>query len=139
MPGGLTPKPSPETARYWTAAAEGRLELPYCEACARFSFPPTGDCERCGEPDREWRALSGDARLVSYVINYRPLPPAEPVPQVIALVELAEGVRMLSNVLIDDPVPARLPLDAALRVCFEVRGEGDKALSVPVFRIVEEQ
>jgi uncharacterized OB-fold protein len=82
----------------------------------------------------EWHAVSGRGRLLSYIINYRPLPPAAPDrPQIIALVELDEGPRLLTNIVGVPPDPERLPLDAPLRVDFE--GRGDQA--IPVFRLVE--
>jgi uncharacterized protein len=68
---------------------------------------------------------------VSYVINHRPAPGFEDAaPYVIAIVELEEGPRLLTNVVGIQADPANLPLDMALQVDFEPRG----ALAVPVFR-----
>jgi hypothetical protein len=79
-----------------------------------------------------WQVVSGAGRLISYVINYRPLPPADPAePQVIALVELDEGPRMLTNIVGVPPGPEHLPLDGRVQVEFQPRG--DQAL--PVFRM----
>jgi uncharacterized OB-fold protein len=81
-----------------------------------------------------WRVVSGAGRLISYVINYRPLPPADPAePQVIALVELDEGPRMLTNIVGVPPEPGHLPLDGRVEVEFQPRG--DQVL--PVFRMSE--
>jgi uncharacterized OB-fold protein len=80
----------------------------------------------------EWHEVSGSGRLVSYIINYRPFPPADPqTPQVIALVELDEGVRMLTNIVGGRPEPEALPLDAPVTVSFEPRGDW----KLPVFRL----
>jgi hypothetical protein len=58
------------------------------------------------------------------VINYRPVPPADPgQPQVIALVELDEGPRMMTNIVGASPEPGNLPLDSRVRVTFEPRGD----------------
>ena len=86
MPGGMTPKASPETRPYWDAAAEGRLSIQQCNACGRYYFYPRSFCRYCTSRDVVWRDVSGRARLVSYVINYRPLPPAQKTPQVPVIV-----------------------------------------------------
>jgi uncharacterized OB-fold protein len=62
--------------------------------------------------------VSGRARLISYVINRRPLPGFEGVSPVIALVQLDEGPRLMTNIVGVDPSPANLPLDLRLRVLF---------------------
>jgi uncharacterized OB-fold protein len=66
----------------------------------------------------------GTATLYSYVISHRPGPGfADEIPYVIAVVELPEGVRMMTNLVHVDPDPEKLPLDLPLRVVFEQRGE----------------
>ena len=132
MAGGLAPTPTPETAPFWAAAAAGRLSIQRCRTCGRHYFYPRSFCPACQSADVEWTDVSGRGRLVSYVINHRPLPPADlDVPQVIALVELEEGVRMLTNIVDSPAEPAALPLDAPVSVAFEARGD----LKVPVFRL----
>ncbi|MFD2354878.1 Zn-ribbon domain-containing OB-fold protein [Nonomuraea ferruginea] len=78
--------------------------------------------------------VSGRARLVSYVINRRPMPGFESVSPVIALVELGEGPRLMTNVVGVEPAPENLPLDLRLRVTFEERG----GTVLPVFQPEEE-
>ncbi len=132
MAGGATPTPTPETAPYWEAATAGRLSVQRCRTCGRHYFYPRSFCPLCQSADVEWADVSGRGRLVSYVINYRPMPPADrDVPQVIALVELEEGVRMLTNIVGSPADPDALPLDAPVSVAFEPRGD----LQVPVFRL----
>lgn len=127
------PTPTPETARYWQAANEGRIELPVCDACDKYVFPPRPHCP-CGGPATDWQPLSGTGRLLSYVISHRPAPGwADEVPYVIALVQLDEGVRLMSNLVGVEPDPAALRLDMPLAVEFEPRGEQ----MVPVFRPTE--
>jgi hypothetical protein len=134
MPGGPPPTPSPETEPFWAAARERRLAIQRCNNCGRYYFYPRSFCRYCSSWDVAWHDVSGLGTLVSYVINYRPLPPADPAPQVIALVELDEGPRMLTNIVTDDPSPEKLPLGATVTVEFESRGTDAK---VPVFRLVD--
>jgi hypothetical protein len=132
LAGGATPTPTPETAPYWEAATAGRLSIQRCRTCGRHYFYPRSFCPLCQSADVEWADASGRGRLISYVINYRPMPPADrDVPQVIALVELEEGVRMLTNIVGSPADPGALPLDAPVSVAFEPRGD----LKVPVFRL----
>lgn len=72
---------------------------------------------------------------MSYVINYRPTPPFDPeTPIVVALVELEEGPRLMSNVIGVDPAPENLPLDLQLEVTFVERGD----LKLPMFTPLQE-
>jgi uncharacterized OB-fold protein len=132
MAGGTVPVPTPETEPFWAGTLAGELRIQHCNNCGKFYFYPRPFCRYCQSRDVEWRAVSGAGRLVSYVINYRPLPPADPAePQVIALIELDEGPRMLSNIVGVTPEPENLPLDARVRVQFEPRGEQ----ALPVFSL----
>jgi uncharacterized OB-fold protein len=73
--------------------------------------------------------------MYSYVINHRPVPGFEDdVPYAIAVVELEEGPRLMTNIVGIANTPENLVLDMPLRVRFEARGEQQ----VPVFAPVEE-
>ena len=66
---------------------------------------------------------TGNARLLSYVINYRPHP-AFDGPYAIAVVELEEGVKMMANILNVAQTPEALILDMPLKVAFRpIRGD----------------
>ena len=106
MAGGTVPVPTPETEPFWAGTLAGELRIQHCKGCGKYYFYPRPFCRYCQSRDVEWRTVSGAGRLVSYVINYRPLPPADPAePQVIALIELDEGPRMLSNIVGVAPEP----------------------------------
>ena len=124
MTDGPIPRPTPETAPYWEGTAAGELRLQRCGHCERFSFPPRPFCPRCLSSDVSWRSVSGDATLASYIINYRPGPAfSAQDPLVIALVDLDEGVRMMSNIVGVPAVPESFRLGMRLRVRFEPRGD----------------
>jgi len=65
------PQPTPDTARYWSAAAEGSLEIQRCNACGRHYFYPRPFCRYCFSSDVGWVEVSGRARLASYAITPR--------------------------------------------------------------------
>ncbi|SDE90810.1 hypothetical protein SAMN05660485_02076 [Blastococcus fimeti] len=129
---GPTPVPTPETAPYWEGAAAGELRIQQCTSCTEYYFYPRPFCPRCGSDAVEWRVTSGRATLISYVINHRTFPPSD-APLVIALVQLAEGPHMMTNVVGVEPLPENLPLDLPLRVTFEQRGE----YAIPMFTPAE--
>ena len=133
---GMTPTPTPETAPFWEAAKYDRLLIQRCRSCVLHYFYPRPFCPRCASADVEWDVVSGRGRLVSYVIDYRPMPPTDgAVPLIIALVELDEGVRLLTNIVDAAPDPDALPLDAPVSVAFQPRGD----VKLPVFRLVGAQ
>ncbi len=130
------PQPLPTTQPYWDAAKRGELQFQRCGACRHAFLYPRLRCPSCGAADVRWERASGRATLYSYVINYLAAPGfKDEVPHVIAIVQLEEGPRMLSNVIGVEPIPENLPLDAPLQVEFEVRGE----FFIPLFRLIGEQ
>jgi len=128
MPERDRPVPTPETRPYWDGAAAGELRIQRCLDCRLPYFYPRPRCPNCGGANVEWFVASGAATLHSYVISERPAPGYDP-PFVIAIVELAEGPRMLTNIVDVAATPEALVLDMALTVKFEQRGN----VSVPVF------
>lgn len=123
------PVPTPETQPFWDATASGELRLQRCRPCDSHYFPPRPFCPTCLSDDVVWEPVSGRARLHSYVINHRPAP-GWTEPYAIAVVELEEGPRMMSNIVEVDQTPEALVLDMDLEVTFEARGE----MMLPVFR-----
>ena len=73
---------------------------------------------------------SGRARLYSYVIHHRPVPGFTP-PYAIAVVELEEGPRMMTNIIDCEQIPEALVLDMPLEVAFEPL---DEEITLPLFR-----
>ena len=108
----------------------GELRLQRCEACAHTYFPPRPFCPACASRNVKVFAASGKATLYSYLIHHRPVPGFTP-PYAIAVVELAEGPRMMTNIIDCPQTPEALQLDMPLEVAFE---KLDEQISLPVFR-----
>lgn len=135
MSDGPEPIPTPETLPYWEGALAGELRIQQCNACSEYYFYPRPYCPKCNSDDVEWRTVSGRATLRSYVINERPLPVFNSdAAQVIALVDLDEGPRMMTNIVGTDATRESLPLGLKLKVGFEPRG----AWALPVFSPAKE-
>ncbi|GGC47260.1 Zn-ribbon domain-containing OB-fold protein [Chelatococcus reniformis] len=130
QPTRARPVPTPETQHFWDGTRRGELRLQRCTACARSYFPPRPFCPACGSRKVEVYAASGKATLYSYVIHHRPAPGFTP-PYAIAVVELAEGPRMMSNIVDCPQTPEALELDMPLDVVFEAL---DETITLPLFR-----
>jgi len=114
------PSPTPETQMFWDSCRNRAMELPQCQACRKFHFYPRSMCPYCWSRDLKWVQTSGLATLYSYVISHRALAGFESVtPYVIAVVELEEGVRMMTNLVGVKPDPCDISIDMALRVSYQ--------------------
>lgn len=118
MSGRFVPKSTPETQDFWDGAKTGALRLQRCGACAEHYFPPRPFCPACGSRDVTSFTASGRGKLYSYIINHVGAP-GRPPPFAVAIVELEEGPRLMSNILGCAQTPEALELDMPLEVTFE--------------------
>jgi uncharacterized OB-fold protein len=125
------PKPTPETQHFWDGCRAGELRLQRCKACAQSYFPPRPLCPKCGNREVEVYRASGRATLYSYVINHRPRPDMGTEPHSIAVVTLAEGPRMMTNIVGCPQTPEALQLDMPLEVTFAAQND---EISLPLFQ-----
>jgi uncharacterized protein len=128
------PTPAPvvnaETQRFWDATAEGRLELPRCDDCHQVVWYPRRSCPWCHSTSLTWVELTGHGEVYSYTVTRRGQGRwADAAPYVLAYVELAEGPRILTNVVGCDPDEVRIGLP--VEVAFADTGEGN---ALPRFR-----
>jgi uncharacterized OB-fold protein len=130
----MSPVATPETQVFWDKARAHELWLPLCVDTGRHFFPPRMFSPFTGGAV-EWRPASGRAKLASYVIVHRAAPGFETeVPYIVALAELAEGPRMLTNLPGAPCDPSRLKIGAPLTVAFEQRGD----MTLPQFCLASE-
>ncbi|WP_371603311.1 OB-fold domain-containing protein [Streptomyces sp. NBC_01220] len=123
-----------DNAGFWEGVASHRLLIQRCTACDALRFPWLPGCNACGSPDWDTVEASGEGIVFSHVVMHHPSFPAfseddEGGPYAVGLIELAEGVRMVSNVI-------GVPCDK-VRVGMPVRLEflrTDPDLVLPVFR-----
>ncbi|MER7725050.1 OB-fold domain-containing protein [Streptomyces sp. NPDC096323] len=123
-----------DNAAFWEGVAAHRLLIQRCTACDTPRFPWLPGCNACGSPEWDTVEASGEGTVFSHVVMHHPSFPAfsdsgEGGPYAVALIELAEGVRMVSNVV-------GVPCDK-VRVGMLVRLEflrTDPDLVLPVFR-----
>jgi uncharacterized protein len=124
------PQITPETRHFWEGTRAGELRLQKCAACQHIYFPPRPFCPRCASREVAVVNASGRATLYSYVIHHRPVPGFVP-PYSIAVVQLEEGPRMMTNIVDIVQTPEALRLDMPLQVVFERMND---EISLPLFR-----
>lgn len=97
----IVPKPDALTQPYWDGVRQRELRIQKCLACGQVWHPPLHRCPHCHSADVEWVAASGRATLYSYTVVHHPahVAVADKVPYLVALATLAEGPRVVSNLL----------------------------------------
>ena len=116
------PTPTPVSEPFWTGLREHRVLLQYSPSTDAWVFYPRVLAPTSLADDLEWREVSGAGVVYSYTVTRRPTaePWADAVPQVIAVVELAEGPRLTTELVNVDPRQVHIGL--AVRPAF-VDGE----------------
>ncbi|MBV1914038.1 MAG: Zn-ribbon domain-containing OB-fold protein [Pseudomonadales bacterium] len=126
----MLPTPTPETQHFWDGAQNSKLLLQRCDDCSNTYFPPRPFCPKCASRKVSIFEASGKGFLLSYVINTRPQPISD-TPYAIAVVELDEGPRMMTNIVECEQTPEALPLDMKLEVTFEKQNDD---ITLPLFK-----
>jgi uncharacterized OB-fold protein len=141
----LEPPVGAESAPFWDATREGRLLVQWCTRCERGIFYPRVFCPYCAGGggggaggQLAWREASGRASVYAAVVEHRPEAAgasfADGAPFCIALVELEEGVRMMTNVV--GCPPGAVHSGMAVTVTWEPLSDGRQ---LPLFRPAEEE
>jgi len=127
------PAPDSTSQAFWDAATGRRFLVKRCEDCGRAHFYPRTFCPFCWSEAVRWEDACGAATVYTYsVVRRNDLPRfAGRVPYVAAVVELAEGPRVMTNLVGVDPDDVRIGM--AVVVDFAPAGDEGTAL-VPVFR-----
>jgi uncharacterized OB-fold protein len=113
------PVPSAESQAYWDGLRDRKLLMPRCDACGKYWFPPSLLCPHCNATNWTWASTSGRGRIFSYVVYHRVYHPgfADEVPYAVAVIELDEGPRMVSNVI--GIAPDKLACDLRVQVVYQ--------------------
>ncbi|WP_235498299.1 Zn-ribbon domain-containing OB-fold protein [Frankia sp. R43] len=114
---------------FWGAARENRLVAQRCAACGLLRHPPAVSCPACHSHDHEIVQLSGRGQIYSYALLHHPRHPRFHYPVVAVLIDLEDGIRILSNLV--DADPASIHIGQPVEVTFEPT---DDTLGAPVFR-----
>lgn len=123
-----------DSKEYWEACKNGKLLIQQCEDCNKYIFFPRIVCPSCMSNKIKWVESSGKGKVYSFTVARRNRHPAfvDKVPYIVALIELEEGVRMMSNLVnveVED-----VKCDMPVEVVFE---KIDENLTLPMFQPVE--
>ncbi|GAA1850530.1 Zn-ribbon domain-containing OB-fold protein [Pseudonocardia ailaonensis] len=116
--GLLAPDPRGEEAEWYAAAEQGRLGYTRCAACATAHLPLRALCPACGSTDVATAASAGRGSIYSYTVQRRRPAAGVPVPNIVALVDLDEGFRMLSRIVGRIEGPGEPAIGARVEVRF---------------------
>jgi uncharacterized OB-fold protein len=127
----LLPSPTGLAADWYAHLARGELRFQRCRGCDRWRHPPRHLCPECGSDAWEWAQAGGRGSLFSWTVTHQALHPAfaDALPYAVVVVELDEGVRVVSGVR--GIAPGELRLDLRLRAEID---RVDDAIGLVYFR-----
>jgi uncharacterized OB-fold protein len=111
----LAPSMTADSQFFWDGVREHRLLIQRCTSCGVLRHPPRPMCPQC--QSLEWDAIesSGRGTVFSFVIPHHPPLPWFPEPFVVALIDLEEGTRIVSNVVGIAPAAVTIGLPVVVR------------------------
>ena len=129
VPGRPRPAINDDNRFFWEGVERGELLIQRCAACGSLRHPPRPMCSACRS--LEWDAVrsAGRGTVHTYAVPHHPRLPAFPEPYVVALIDLEEGTRLVSNVIGVAPADMRVGMPVELRVTRLADG-----LTLPLFR-----
>jgi len=117
-------------SEFWDGCARNELLLQRCSACGTFRHPPSAVCPNCLSAQHEWVAVGGRGTVYTFAVVRQALAKAweDKVPYTVAVIELEEGPRFLTELVGIDPdaVTIGLPVE----VSFTQRDD----VTLPLFR-----
>jgi len=113
------PKPTPWSKPFWDGCKNRKLLIQQCISCKKYIFYPKLFCPFCLSPDLSWIEATGKGKIYTYTVvyAYQPTEFSADVPYVVAVIELEEGVKMMSNIV--DCKPDNVRCDMDVEVIFE--------------------
>jgi len=123
---------SDDTRFFWDGARAGQLLIQRCKACGTLRHPPGPVCPSCHSFEWDTVQSSGRGTVYSFVVMHYPEVPPFEHPNPIALIELEEGTRLISQLV--GVAPGEVRIGQAVQVEFNTFNDGE--LVLPQFRPV---
>jgi len=125
------PRPTPETAAYWEGCRQHELLIQRCTHCGAYQFYPRILCSACMSEHVEWVQSAGCGQVLTFTIVRRAVSEAyaAEVPYVVALIQLEEGPKMMSNLVHCEPDSVEIGMP--VEVVFE---DWSEEITIPKFR-----
>ena len=127
------PKADPVTAPFWESLHKGQLEVQRCDDCSSFVFYPRALCPHCSSRRLNWTPVSGRGHIYTMTIVHKAPGAAfqADAPYVVALVELEEGCRVMSNIVEVKADPEHVRIGMRVEIVY---GSVTEAVTLPKFR-----
>jgi len=127
----VIPQANLDTKPFWDGCAEGKLLLQRCSGCRAYRHPPAPICPNCLSEDHDWVPASGRGAVYTFVVvrEARAKGWDKMVPYVLAVVELEEGPRMLTNLA--NVAPEKVAIGMPVEVAFAAL---DGTTQLPLFQ-----
>jgi hypothetical protein len=127
------PQMSPWSKPFWEGCKRHKLLVQKCKDCKKPIFYPKLFCPYCLSPNLEWTKATGRGKVYSYTVvhSYGPTEFSEDTPYVVAVIDLQEGVRMMSNVV--GCPPEAVKCDMEVEVVFD---DVTEEITLPKFKPV---
>ncbi len=121
----------PWSKKFWEAAHQHKLIMQKCNDCGKLVFYPRKFCPECWSANLGWTDVSGKAKVRTFTITMAGVEQAfmPDLPYVLAVVDLEEGIRMMTNIVDckSEDVKIGMDVEIAFRDCTD-------EISLPVFR-----
>jgi len=129
------PQVNPDNRPFWQGCREHLLKIQKCGNCGRLRWPPGFLCPGCLSPEAEWITVTGKGRVYTFAVYHQAFQPGfqEDLPYVVAIVELDDGPRMMTNII--DCDPAGVACDMPVEVAWADRND---EFSIPCFRPIRQ-
>lgn len=130
-------KPKPEvqpwSEKFWDGTKQGKLLIQTCKDCKAKIFYPRKYCPECWSDNLDWIEASGKAKVVTFTITRGMVEPKfmSDLPYVLAMVDLAEGIIMMTRIVGCEPEEVELDMDV------EVVFHDQEGFKIPFFRPVK--
>ena len=125
------PAIQPWTEEFWKATKKHKLLIQECSDCKEKIFYPRKACPECWSSNLGWSEASGKAKVYTYTVTMDMVEPkfAPDLPYVLALVDLEDGIRMMTRIVECDPEDVEIGMD--VEVVFE---DITDEIALPMFR-----
>ncbi len=123
----------PWTEEFWKGTKQGQLLIQKCGDCQSKIFYPRQYCPECWSGNLKWTEASGKAKIYSFTTTMDMVEPKfwADLPYVLAMVDLKEGIRMMTRIVGCDPEEVRIGMN--VEVVFEDLNED---FALPMFKPV---
>ncbi|MBT6275623.1 MAG: hypothetical protein HOI95_16005 [Chromatiales bacterium] len=125
--------PEPNSENFWAGTKEGELRYQTCNDCSNVVFYPRQHCPTCLGDNLNWNVSKGEGTVYSFSVIRQNRVPAfiELGAYSVAFIDLDEGFRMMSTVVVDNP-SKDIQIGQRVKVEFEAQDDGE--YPIPVFK-----